>query len=458
MMRFYAPIQKAEQQDDGSLIVTGVATDETVDVDGEIVRYTASKTAFEEWDARNIREMHQPIAVGTAIDVMPDDATKSVALRVRISAGAPNTQAKVLDGTLKGFSIGGRVGEGGRKVATVDGEEVVEITRLSLSEVSLVDVPANPNARIQLAKVSDSGDIEYQPLQEATMAEQITIADVIVKGALSDRLNSLIDERAETREERAELVDRLASAAGIDDGTVNQILDGEIEVPPRDRLRGFAEVLDVSLDSLVELIPDDRQDEVEEGDMPEDEKAGPMMDEEEEKADEPTTEKLGPREAEMLMEILGNHVQMAISEFMEAVGPDAPIADDEIVEEAEKSEQPTDVAKSVVDHEELAKRTSDTIEKSITGLAEKFEKSLGELTDRIDRIEAQPVLDDVAVNRPVEKSLSGAREHLAGLGITEPTDRLLKGVAAIINSVPDGGSISKGDLGAKVALLMAAQR
>ena len=66
-------------------------------------------------------------------------------------------------------------------------------------------------------------------------------------GALARLLNSLIDGRDEPRDD---VIERMASAAQITSSTVNQILRGEIECPPVDRLSGFARVLDVSTQRL----------------------------------------------------------------------------------------------------------------------------------------------------------------------------------------------------------------
>lgn len=48
---------------------------------------------------------------------------------------------------------------------------------------------------------------------------------------------------------------QLASAAGIDESTVGQIVNGDIEIPPERRLRGFARVLGVSIGRLMSLLP-----------------------------------------------------------------------------------------------------------------------------------------------------------------------------------------------------------
>ncbi len=72
--------------------------------------------------------------------------------------------------------------------------------------------------------------------------------------ALSKRLNGLIDKMEGGR---PAIISRLATAAGIDAGTVNQILNGSISRPPDRRLQGFARVLGVSVESLKSTLPAD---------------------------------------------------------------------------------------------------------------------------------------------------------------------------------------------------------
>jgi len=72
---------------------------------------------------------------------------------------------------------------------------------------------------------------------------------------LSRRLNARLDERAKDAAARSALIDRMAEEAGIERGTVLQILRGEIAAPPEERLRGFAKVLGfVMADDLTALV------------------------------------------------------------------------------------------------------------------------------------------------------------------------------------------------------------
>ena len=161
-MNIFAPISKVEPQEDGSLKVYGIATSEMLDKDREIIDYGSAKKAFGEWPG-NIREQHDSKkAVGRALSVSPLDDQKAIALEAFISKGAPDTQAKVLDGTLRAFSIGGSSEK--KLPEVVKGEDGSETTAMRvflkrISEVSLVDSPCNPACSFQLVKADDEADV-----------------------------------------------------------------------------------------------------------------------------------------------------------------------------------------------------------------------------------------------------------------------------------------------------------
>jgi site-specific DNA-cytosine methylase len=73
-----------------------------------------------------------------------DDAARRIYTRIRISKGAQDTWEKVKDGTLAGASIGASdVVWQNQRIA---GEDVPVATRYDLVELSLVDLPSNPDA------------------------------------------------------------------------------------------------------------------------------------------------------------------------------------------------------------------------------------------------------------------------------------------------------------------------
>ena len=79
---------------------------------------------------------------------------------------------------------------------------------------------------------------------------------VQVRGqALAEALEQAIGES-----DRAEIIASMAAAAGVSVSTVEQILRGEIELPPRERLAGFAEALGIDPALLIEAANQDGAD------------------------------------------------------------------------------------------------------------------------------------------------------------------------------------------------------
>lgn len=149
-------------------IVSGIATADNIDKSGDVVEFNASLEAFKNWGG-NIREMHAPIAVGKAISYEPveitsEDGSKYKAIKVNayISKGAQDTWEKVLDGTLKAFSIGGKIVEKAESTEKMfRGRPVNLIKKYVLGELSLVDNPANALAIVDIIKMDIDGNLDY---------------------------------------------------------------------------------------------------------------------------------------------------------------------------------------------------------------------------------------------------------------------------------------------------------
>lgn len=167
-------------------MVEGYATTEDIDKQNEQVDYEASKDAFGNWTG-NIREMHEPKAVGKAVSWEPDDNKRGVFVRAYISKGAEDTWQKVLDGTLKAFSIGGQTVN---KVAQIVKDDkggqrnVTKITKYKLTELSLVDNPANPAATFGLVKMADGVPMQteiVEDMKKVVISQSEDILDAEVK-------------------------------------------------------------------------------------------------------------------------------------------------------------------------------------------------------------------------------------------------------------------------------------
>ncbi len=167
-MRLFAEIQKTEARDDGSLIVSGLASSEAIDADGEIVEAAAMRAAIPEYMRwGNIREMHQAIAAGKALAVeVGDDGKTNVTAHVVDKSSVEKIKA----GVLKGFSIAAN------KVKRAK-DNAKKIISLVLTEISLVDRPSNPDCVFDVGKAAkpvkyDEGDLSAEDLHEGAAAHK----------------------------------------------------------------------------------------------------------------------------------------------------------------------------------------------------------------------------------------------------------------------------------------------
>lgn len=151
-VRLSLPFAKVDKE---RRIVSGFASLDNVDKQGDIVTADASMKAFSNFRG-NIREMHQPSAVGKMVSFKEDkyfdpESKKfysGVFVSAYISKGANDAWEKVLDGTYTGFSIGGRMNKWDDGYDEKSDSTIRIIKDYDLVELSLVDSPANQFANI----------------------------------------------------------------------------------------------------------------------------------------------------------------------------------------------------------------------------------------------------------------------------------------------------------------------
>lgn len=126
-LKVFVPLLKVDEE---QRMVYGYASTEALDSQNESIGKAVIEAALPDYMRfANIREMHQLSAVGVAKTAEIDE--KGLYLGAKVVDDA--AWAKVKEGVYKGFSIGGR----GRR----EGSAIVE---MKLTEISLVDRPANP--------------------------------------------------------------------------------------------------------------------------------------------------------------------------------------------------------------------------------------------------------------------------------------------------------------------------
>jgi uncharacterized protein YoxC len=161
-VRLSMPLTKV---DEGRRIVSGFASLDNLDKQDDIVTTEASMAAFAKFRG-NIREMHQPSAVGKMVsfkeekyfDPESKKFYKGVFVSAYISKGAQDAWEKVLDGTYTGFSIGGRMNKWDDAYDEKADKTIRVIKEYDLIELSLVDSPANQFANIMSVEKVDGID------------------------------------------------------------------------------------------------------------------------------------------------------------------------------------------------------------------------------------------------------------------------------------------------------------
>jgi hypothetical protein len=151
------------RDEQGFLHIKGVATDDTLDLDGQICDPEWLEGAMAQWfKVGNIREMHQPSAVGKATKMTQDGAKFSIEAKIV----DPIAAAKFDEGVYTGLSIG-------IKGARIDeSKEALKrapngiIMGGRIVEVSGVDIPANPSAVLELVKTVGDVTVKTEALGE----------------------------------------------------------------------------------------------------------------------------------------------------------------------------------------------------------------------------------------------------------------------------------------------------
>lgn len=111
--------------------------------------------------------------------------------------------------------------------------------------------------RSPIAALSARRRRELSGRANTQLSKKASNCPIYAGARLAGLLNDLIDERTTDERSRADIIEDMAREAGISVGTVNQILRGEIDCPPRDRLEGFARALDVPVARLIAAAEED---------------------------------------------------------------------------------------------------------------------------------------------------------------------------------------------------------
>lgn len=231
MASAYASIIKQEKMEDGSLLVYGKATDDAVDIDQQICDAGWLNKAMPEWfkTGGNIREQHSSIAAGVAKELDSKEDGHYITAHIV----DPVSVKKIEAGVLKGFSIGIR----GPRIVRDNKAANGRIIDGTIVEISVVDRPANPNAKLMLAKSDGTEMIEVEqelveqelPETEETVetpvVEEAPVAEVAAEVEAGEDVVPALDEEKEDEiieEVEAEKVTAIFDKAKSLAGDVNK--------------------------------------------------------------------------------------------------------------------------------------------------------------------------------------------------------------------------------------------
>lgn len=339
------------KSDDDQRIVYGIASTANPDgqagvwhgelYDGDLVDTDAIKAALTDYMAwANLREMHQAKAAGTVLEAEFVGDELRIAARV-VDDGAWN---KVKKNVYKGFSIGGRVLKAVLEKLP-DGRVIRRILKMALSEISLVDRPANSDARLLLWKGAFlmPTDEEFLELMKA--------------GANPQKIIAMIQAARNACESSGDL-----DGAALYTQAVALILQAGGSMNAAEAEEVAEEGEGVEMDAAAKV-----------------EKAG---------------RKINRGNMSSLHRVL-----KSLLEMMSTAGDE--VAQKMLGSYAEKADSPTPDALAKVAGAELVKG----IEPQLGELKTLFSESLTKLEQRLERIEAQPAAGGPNL-RPVEKLLA----------------------------------------------------
>lgn len=233
-------------------LVSGWASLDNIDLQGDLVLAEASQRAFEKFRG-NIREMHKNEAVGRMVGFKPDTyydeegkAYKGIYVTAYVSKGAPNTWEKVLDGTLSAFSIKGPIRESAMDFSKSD-RPVRVVSDYDLEELSLVDSGGNQYANFVSIQKDASGQTQVTGMIAETEFDNVfwCEADRVAKISREDEANC-IDGHAMVKAGWTESDDR------SDMEKINSVLSDYLEKGQSASNEGGVNVAEEKIDESVE--------------------------------------------------------------------------------------------------------------------------------------------------------------------------------------------------------------
>lgn len=205
---------------------TAIASSEVVDRQGEVIEQKG-------WDIRNYKQnpillfMHDHTKpIGKATRVWLDKASNELRFKGVISTATEyGKAAKQLmeEGILQTFSVGFQTLE-------MEGNR---ITKAELHEISLVSVPANPQARLQAAKSLEKAGVDEAVIKQLTEEDSETVTELKAK---VKELEEAIEEVKDTAQMAVKGLQHLAPQRSKQETVTRRLEWGKVLAKTADKL------------------------------------------------------------------------------------------------------------------------------------------------------------------------------------------------------------------------------
>jgi hypothetical protein len=203
---FGIPLSKEiTHSEDGHPLVRGKFTSDQKDMLGDIITKDATENAigaYRQWG--NIRYMHQPRPVGKVSRIGSDDDLDWNEVEIKVLD--PDAAFQVENGLLSALSVGISFGWDDFELLDDGGWQINSYT---LAEISLVDHPANYDAKLDLAALPEDfrdkarSEGVYSAVRSLSLhdAEEDEIAEPEVEGAVIEEKDIETEEAPEAEDE-----------------------------------------------------------------------------------------------------------------------------------------------------------------------------------------------------------------------------------------------------------------
>lgn len=372
---FGVPLQKAYNQNErGQLLVRGFFTSDNKDEVGDIITRDATEKAipsYKTWG--NIRYMHQPRPVAVVERIGSGDGLAWNEVEIRVVD--EDAAFQVREGLLRALSVGILIKDLDDVSFTDDGGLVIH--SYSLAEISLVDHPANYDAKLNLEEKAVPWKAMASPVEGYTLSKalQTKEEDVMPKEEVK-----VIEQEAEVVETAVEETETVVEKA------VEETFEEEVS----------EEVSEEIVEDVVEkdIVEDVVEESVEEIDQIEDETIEESEVIEEEVSEESDVERKFSLDDESIQR-LSKAIIEGLSEVIKSLSKDLAVEQGQ-TEDTEDELETEEVSESLETTKSLETRIEETLEEVTTKRAsipvevvpsEETEEELP--TDLIERAKAR---------------------------------------------------------------------